>query len=106
MQHVIYAHDFVSISQETIAKEPIVTSTVTASSACTVDTIPPMTPLLERMEKPMELQGAMEESMEELELPGLQVMAVWERDGTQINRTFMLIWHTSESTMPHCWDSY
>jgi hypothetical protein len=88
--------------QETIAKEPIGTSIVTGCSACTVVIIPPMTPQLERMEKPMERQGAMLEWMEGLEVPAV---VAWERDGIQINRTFMLIWHTSENTMPLCWDS-
>ena len=67
----IYIYDCVVLLflQETIAKEPIGTSIVTASSACTVGTIPPMTPPLERMEKPTELQGAMVGWMGELEVP-------------------------------------
>jgi hypothetical protein len=62
---------FLLFLQGIIDKEPIGISTVTASSACTVDTIPPMTTQLERMGKP---QWVMSELMEDLGV--LEVSAV------------------------------
>ena len=61
--------------QEIIVKEPIDTSTATASFACTVGTMPPMTTYLGRMEKSMELQGAISELMEYLEVLEAPVVA-------------------------------